>query len=88
MQKTEEPEVPEADEATATTGNFVSRALETVLNLPGISLLKPSLSGILATLAGNTLLALATVAAPALLGLLLLRSLFGGKRASSVVCQR
>ena len=85
VQKTEEPEVPEADDAAPTTGNFVSRLLETVLDLPGFSLLKPSLSGILATLAGNTLLALAAAAAPLLLGLLLLRTLFGGKRASSVV---
>lgn len=85
VQKTEEPEVPEGDSITESTGNFVSKALEKVLDLPGFSLLRPSLSSFLPVLAGNTLLALAAVLAPLLLGLLLLKTLFGGKRASSMV---
>ena len=85
VQKTEEPEVPEGDSIAESTGNFVSKAIEKVLDLPGFSLLKPSLSSFLPVLAGNTLLALAAVAAPVLLSLLLLRTLFGGKRASSMV---
>lgn len=65
----------------------MSRTLETLLDFPGFSLLKPLISGFLPALAGSVFLALAAVAVPLLLGLLLLRTLFGGKRASSVVCQ-
>lgn len=86
LQKTEEPEIPATDDTTTAAGNFVSRALETLLEFPGLSLLKPIVGGFLPALAGNLMLALAAVAAPLLLGLLLLRTLFGGKRASSVVC--
>lgn len=85
LQKTEEPEMPATDDTTTAAGNFVSRALGTLLEFPGLSLLKPVVGGFLPALAGNLLLALAAVAAPLLLGLLLLRTLFGGKRARTVV---
>lgn len=88
LQKSEVPEVEDeldSDSDSESTGNFASRAVEKVLNLPGISFLKPSLSGLLKTLAANTVIALAAVAIPAVLFLVLLSSLFGGKKASSVV---
>ena len=90
MQELQKDEVPELDEdseseTSESTGNFVSRAIEKALDLPGVSFLKPSLSGLLRVLAANTLIALAAVAIPAALFLVLLSSLFGGKRASSVV---
>ena len=90
VQELQKDEVPEVDEdldseSSESTGNFVSRALEKALSLPGMSLLKPFLVGWLTTLAANTLLAVATVAIPAVLFLVLLYSLFSGKKASSVV---
>lgn len=90
MQELQKDEVPEMDEDSESetsegTGNFVSRTIEKALDLPGVSFLKPSLSGLLRVLAANTLIALAAVAIPAALFLVLLSSLFGGKRASSVV---
>ena len=89
MQELQEDEVPDVtadlgDESSA-AGNFVSRALEQALDLPGLSALKPSLGGFVSTLAENTLLAVAALAVPVLLFLVLLSTLFGGKRASSVV---
>ena len=91
VQELQKDEVPEVDEdldseTSESTGNFVSRAVEKALSLPGLSLLKPFLIGWLTTLAANTLIAVATVAIPAVLFLVLLYSLFGGKKASSVVC--
>lgn len=87
LQKDEVPEVDEEfeDASESTSGNFVTRAIEKILDLPGVSFLKPSFSGLLKTLAANMLLSLAAVAIPAVLFLVLLSSLFGGKRASSVV---
>ena len=91
VQELQKDEVPEVDEdlddseSSESSGNFVSRAIEKALSLPGMSLLKPFLIGWLTTLAANTLLAVATVAIPAVLFLVLLYSLFGGKKASSVV---
>ena len=91
VQELQKDEVPEVDEdlddseSSESSGNFVSRAIEKALSLPGMSLLKPLLIGWLTTLAANTLLAVATVAIPAVLFLVLLYSLFGGKKASSVV---
>ena len=90
VQELQKDEVPEVDEdldseSSESTGNFVSRALEKALSLPGMSLLKPFLIGWLTTLAANFLLAVATVAIPAVLFLVLLYSLFSGKKASSVV---
>ena len=89
LQELQEDEVPDVtadlgDESEA-DGNFVSRALEQALGLPGLSALKPSLGGLVKTLAANTLLAFAALAIPAVLFLVLLSTLFGGKRASSVV---
>ncbi len=90
VQELQKDEVPEVDEdldseSSESTGNFVSRAVEKALSLPGLSLLKPFLIGWLTTLAANTLIAVATVAVPAVLFLVLLYSLFSGKKASSVV---
>lgn len=90
LQELQKDEVPEVDEefedaSESTSGNFVTRAIEKILDLPGVSFLKPSFSGLLKTLAANMLLSLAAVAIPAVLFLVLLSSLFGGKRASSVV---
>ena len=90
LQKIAEEEGPETDDIegseTETTGNAISRLVERVLNVPGISLLKPSLSGLIPVLAGSMLTALAVVGIPAaLLAALLFSSLFGGKKASSVV---
>ena len=90
LQKIAEEEGPETedaeDAATETTGNTISRLVEKVLNVPGISFLKPSLSGLIPVLASSLLTALAVVGIPAaLLAALLFSSLFGGKKASSVV---
>ena len=91
LQKIAEEEVPETndteDSESATTGNFISRLVEKVFNVPGISVLKPSLGKLLMPyLAGSILTALALVGIPAALLLAyLLSSLFGGKKASSVV---
>ncbi len=90
VQELQKDEVPEVDEdldseSSETTGNFVSRAVEKALSLPGLSLLKPFLIGWLTSLAANFLIAVATVAIPAVLLLVLLYSLFSGKKASSVV---
>lgn len=90
LQKIAEEEGPETedteDTATETTGNVISRLVEKVLNVPGISLLKPSLMGLIPVLASSILTALAVVGIPAaLLAALLFSSLFSGKKASSVV---
>lgn len=89
LQKIQEEEGPEPTEdediESGTSGNAISRAFEKVLELPGVSLLKPSLSSLIPVLAGSIPIALAAVAIPAALFLVLLSSLFGGKKASSVV---
>ena len=91
LQKLAEEEVPETEDSedsqSETTGNVISRVVEKVLNIPGISLLKPSLASLIPVLAGSLLTALAVVGIPlALLLALLFSTLFGGKKASSVVC--
>ena len=89
LQKIQEEEGPEPtddeDVDSTTSGNAISRAFEKVLDLPGVSLLKPSLGSLIPLLAGSIPIALAAVAIPAALLLVLLSSLFGGKKASSVV---
>ena len=89
VQQNQEDETPEVtgdlDAESASEGNFVSKALQQALELPGLSALKPSLGGLVETLAANPLLAWAAVAIPAALFLVLLSTLFGGKKASSVV---
>ncbi|KAL3157665.1 hypothetical protein ABBQ32_012105 [Trebouxia sp. C0010 RCD-2024] len=89
-QKLAEEEVPETEDSEhsqgKTTGNVISRLVEKVLSVPGISLLKPSLGSLVPVLAGSLLTALAVVGIPlALLLALLFSTLFGGKKASSVV---
>lgn len=91
LQKLADEEVPETEDdkgfQSETTGNVISRLVEKVLNVPGISLLKPSLASLIPVLAGSLLTALAVVGIPlALLLALLFSTLFGGKKASSVVC--
>ena len=91
LQKLAEEEVPETEDSeesqSESTGNVISRLVEKVLNIPGISLLKPSLGSLIPVLAGSLLTALAVVGIPlALLSALLFSTLFGGKKASSVVC--